>query len=107
MYLFSFQCSVNQTNNEQFIEGAHGICDELPDRNTAKPYPLDKVYENIEAKSSPNAMPTKSTTVTTPSRSPTGRKSTSRPTSQATQSNSQLQGMMFFVLSIFSVYIIW
>ena len=64
------------------IEGAHGICDELPDGNTAKPYPLDQVYENIEATSSANLS-----------------------TCQAARLNKIWNAMIFIAVSICSAWI--
>ena len=90
------------------IEGAHGICDELPDGNTSKPYPLDHVYENIEATSTPRGMPETSTLGGMPTTSTTGSMSTTsanRPTSQATRQNKIWNTMIFFPLSICSVCI--
>ena len=65
------------------IEGAHGICDELPDGNTAKPYPLDHVYENIEATTS----------------------SANLSTCQAARLNKIWNAMIFIAVSICSVWI--
>ena len=82
------------------IRGAHGICDELPHSNTAKPYPLDQVYENIEATSTSGGMPESSTP-----RGKSTKSSANRPTSEAARPNKIWNAMIFFTLSICSVYI--
>ena len=70
------------------IEGAHGICDELPDGNTAKKYPLDQVYKNIEATSTPGGMSTTS--------------SANLSTSKAARLNKIWNAMIFIAVSICS-----
>jgi hypothetical protein len=45
----SSKCSVNKTNDANLIQGAHGLCDNLPDGTTAKKYSLDNVYDNKAA----------------------------------------------------------
>ena len=99
-----FQCSINKTKDENLIEGAHGICDELPDGNAAEPYPLDNVYENTKT---PTVIPTTSPTTAIPTTSPTtaipSTSPASRATCQAKELNTRLTGMIFFAMSIFSV----
>ena len=46
-YIFFFEIySVNKTNNAELIQGAHGMCEHLPDGTKAKTYSLDNVYES-------------------------------------------------------------
>ena len=70
------------------LEGAHGICDELPDGKAAKPYPLDQVYENIEAASTPATT-----------------SSANLSTYQAARLNKIWNAMIFIAVSICSVWI--
>ena len=62
---------------------AYSVCESFPDGNPAKAYPLDNVYETIEATSVPNEVD-----------------STKRPTSKAGTLNSRMNELAFLVLSI-------
>ena len=56
--VISFLCSINETNNETVVRTAHKVCDQFPDENASKTYPLDKVYETVKITSCPSTIKT-------------------------------------------------
>ena len=92
-----FICSLNHTNSDTIVGAAYSVCESFPDGNAAEAYPLDNVYETIEATSVPNEV---DSTKRPTSKAGTLNDSTKRPTSKAGTLNSRMNELAFLVLSI-------